>query len=358
MSKKNKPLSGYKEYTPNNDFDWSIYEDGYVGGGHLVPNKKVKTKPGEVCYCHESYAQDLYDSMEKFSQGRIFAPKDLRVGAIYTIDDIYVLSDHEIMINSNNGTSSVVDLNKESQLIRMYGSNSIKEFIDDILTADGKKRFIDLNVCAKVVDNGRVSIWDGYCAKIESEFFNELYNKNSVPKSYKAKIISMNNGGYTVDIMGVNCFLPSSLAASGPINDYESLLGKEEMVCVVNYSQQTKNFVVSHKKYLESTLVSRINDELFVGKDVFVKVTGITKNGMFCAIKDKNGDYVFSSLMHRSTMSPDIEASFDRKEFMIGDLFKAFVHKINWISDKECRIVIGDKAPVIEKENSEDNGRD
>ena len=154
--------------------------------------------------------------------------------------------------------------------------------------------------------------------------------------------------------MGVTCFLPNSLAASGPISDYSSLVGKEVMVCIVNYSTNTKNFVVSHKKYLEITLPTRIAEELYVGKNVSVKVTGLSRNGMFCAIRDKNGDYVFASLMHRSTMSSDVEASFDRHEFIVGDMFKAFVHKINWVSDKECRIVIGDKEPEKEKEELKD----
>ena len=357
MSKKIKTTPTGDTWSPNDDFDWSLYENGYVGGGHLVPNKSVKTKPGDVCCCHEPYAQELYDRMEAYFDGRTFAPKDSREGTLYTINNIEKLSDHEVIIDSSNGMSAVIDLNKETQFIHSLGMSNAKEFLYAITEhPEFKEQLIGAELCAKVVDNNRVSIWDGYRAKIEAGFFEELHRKGGPRWGYKAKIVSMNNGGYTVDIMGVSCFLPSSLAASGPITDYTSLLGKEVMVCVVNYSQQTKNFVVSHKKYLEITLPSRIADELYVGKDVFVKVTGITKNGLFCAIRDKNGDYVFASLMHRSTMSPDTEASFDKKEFLVGDMFKAFVHKINWVSEKECRIVIGDKEPVAEKEDFE-NGK-
>lgn len=351
MSKEKQYTAYGKDCTPIEDFDWSLYEDGYTGGNSLRVNKNVKTKRCDKVYCHEPYAQDLYDMMEAWFEGRNFAPKDTKEGSLYTIDGIEKISDHEVIIDSSNGMSAVVDLNKESQFIHSLGMANAREFLYAITEhPEFKNELLKSDLCAKVVENNRVSIWDGYRAKVEAGLFEELRRKEGPRWGYKAKVLSMNNGGYTVDVMGVSCFLPSSLAASGPISDYSSLLGKEVMVCVVNYSQQTKNFVVSHKKYLEITLPSRIADELYVGKDVFVKVTGITKNGLFCAIRDKNGDYVFASLMHRSTMSPDTEASFDKKEFLVGDMFKAFVHKINWINDKECRIVIGDKEPVAEKE--------
>ncbi|MBS7364400.1 MAG: S1 RNA-binding domain-containing protein [Paludibacteraceae bacterium] len=354
---KIKTVPNGKEWCPNDDFDWSLYVNGYNGGSNLVPNKRVKTKPGDVCCCHEPYAQELYDRMGAYFEGRKFTPKDSREGAMYSIDGIEKLSDHEVIINSNNGMSSVVDLNKEQQFIHSLGMANTKEFLYAITEhPEFKAELLKSDLCAKVVENNRVSIWDGYQAKIEQGFFEDLRRKEGPRWGYKAKVLSVNNGGYTVDIMGVNCFLPNSLAASGPVTDANALIGKEVMVCVVNYSQQTKNFVVSHKKYLEITLPSRIDDELYVGKDVFVKVTGITKNGLFCAIRDKNGDYVFASLMHRSTMSSDAEASFDKKEFLVGDMFKAFVHKINWVNDKECRIVIGDKEPVTGKEELE-NGK-
>lgn len=344
-----------KEFCPNDDFDWSLYDNGYDGGNRLVPNKKVKTNKGDVCYSHESYAQNLYDRMDAYFNGRNFTAKDSVEGTMHPIEGIEKISNHEILINSNNGMSSVVDLNKEGKFIRSLGLNNAREFIRVIDEhPEFKAELIQSELCVKVVDNKRVSIWDGYQAKVEQGFFEELRRKDGPRWGYKANVVSVNNGGYTVDIMGVECFLPNSLAASGPITDVDALVGKDIMVCVVNYSQQTKNFVVSHKKYLELTLPSRINEELYVGKDVFVKVTGVTKNGLFCAIRDKNGDYVFASLMHRSTMSPDIEASFDRKEFVVGDIFKAFVHKINWISEKECRIVIGDKEPVVEREEIAD----
>ena len=346
-----------KSYTPDKNFDWDLYEDGYNGGNILVVNKNVKCRKGDKVYCHEPYAQEMADRISSYFGGKVFGAKDSADGAIYTVDEIKPVSDHEIIIDSNNGMSSVVDMNKETQFIRTIGVDSVKDFIEALQNDPKfKQDLLKADLFAKVVDKNRVSIWDGYKAKVESCFFEELNSKNGPKYGYNAKIVSLNNGGYNVNIMGVECFLPSSLAASGPIADYSSLLGKDVKVCIVNYSAVTKNFVVSHKKYLEITLPTRIAEELYIGKNVFVKVTGISKNGLFCAIKDDNGDYVFASLMHRSTMSSDMESSFDRHEFSIGDMFKAYIHKINWIDETNCRIVIGDTMPVVEKEPLEKEG--
>ena len=144
-----------------------------------------------------------------------------------------------------------------------------------------------------------------------------------------------------------------SLAASGPITDFDALVGKTVKVCVVNFSKQTNNFVVSHKKYLEITLPSRVENELTPGLRVNVRVTGQSKNGLFCAIRDAHGDYPFASLMHRSTMSPDMESSFDKGEYIVGDIFMAYVHRIDWTEDGKYRIVIGDQMPKIVKTEKE-----
>lgn len=340
-----------KDCTPDENFNWSLYENGYTGGSSMVPNRKVKTNGKDVCYCHEPYAQSLYDMYDAYFAGRGFiAPKDLSESKVFVISDITKVSSHEVLVDSDNGMSAVVDMNKEGMFLNSIGVESVEAFVSIIENnPQYKKALLEMNVCAKVVDNGRISLWDGYCAKIESELFEELQRKDGPKYGYNAKILSLGNGGYMVEVMGLNCFLPTSLASSGPIQNPESLIGTELKVCVVNYSKITKNFVVSHKKYLEITLPSRIAEELYIGKHVFVKVTGISKNGLFCAIRDKNDNYTFASLMHRTTMSPDTESSFDKREFLIGDCMMAYVHKINWINDKECRIVIGDAKPVVEK---------
>lgn len=332
----------YTDIQPNPDFDWSIYEGGY-NGSNLVPNRNVKTKRGEVVYCHESYAQDVYDKMEAYLNGKYYEPKDQINGSLHNIKSISPVSDHEVRIDTFSGMSAVVDMNKEHQFINALGCENVQHFMGALRNPESKETILQYAKTAKVVDK-RVSIWEGIRANIEIEFMEQLKHE-SPSYGYLAKILSVNNGGYTVDVNGIKCFLPGSLADSGPITDFESLIGKTVNVCIVNYSKQTNNFVVSHKKYLELTLPSRVKNELIPGMKINVRVTGQSKNGLFCAIRDNNGNYPFASLMHRSTMSPDMESSFDKGEFITGDIFIAYVHRIDWTDDGKYRIVIGDQAP-------------
>jgi ribosomal protein S1 len=293
----------YSNVQPDPDFDWSLYENGY-NGKNLIPNRNVKTKHGDVVYCHEPYAQELYDMMEAHFNGQVYTPKDQITGSIYNVKSLTQVSDHEVILDTFGGMSAVVDMNKEHQFIDSIGCSSVKQFMAALKDPEAKEIILQRARTAKVVEN-RVSIWEGVRANIEHDFMEQL--KEGTPKyGYAAHILSVNNGGYTVDINGVKCFLPGSLAASGPITDFESLVGKTVNVCVVNFSKQTSNFVVSHKKYLELTLPSRVEHELTPGLRVNVRVTGQSKNGLFCAIRDAHGEYPFASLMHRSTMSPDM----------------------------------------------------
>lgn len=347
---KSKPTG--KSWGPDDGFDWSPYEDGCDGGSSLYVNKSVKVSGNDKVFCHEAYAQELYDIISGHHNGANMHPsaKDAKSGVVYTINDIRALSDHEVLIDSDSGMSSVVDLNKETQFVKNLGYHNSRDFVDALSDVDYRKRLLGDGVLAKVMDKNRVSIWEGYKSKIEKEFMDELLRKDGPHFGYKGTVVCTSGGGYTVDVLGVQCFMPASLASSGPITDAESLIGQEIHVCVVNYSVPTKNFVVSHKKYIEITLPSRIYEELYVGKPVFVKVTGTSKNGIFCAIKDNEGKWLYTSLMHRTTMSKCMEEMFDEGQFNVGDEFRAYVHKLNWIDDKNCRIVIGDSQPVLEDE--------
>lgn len=341
----------YTDVQPDPNFDWALYENGY-NGKNLIPNRSVKTKNGDIAYCHEAYAQDLYDRMVAHFGGQIYTPKDQITGSVYNVKSITQVSDHEVLLDTFGGMSAVVDMNKEHQFIRSIGCETVNNFMLALKDPESKEIILQHAKTAKSVGN-RVSIWEGVRSNIESEFMSQV--KSGKPcYGYTATILSVNNGGYTVDVNGIKCFLPGSLAASGPITDFDSLVGKTVNVCVVNFSRQTNNFVVSHKKYLDLTLPSRVKNELVPGLRINVRVTGQSKNGLFCAIRDAQGEYPFASLMHRSTMSPDMESSFDKGEYIVGDVFMAYVHRIDWTDDNKYRIVIGDQMPDITENETEE----
>ena len=351
MGKVKTKLTGNELCQGNNDFDWTPYENGYCGGNSLVLNTsiKVKNKKHNV-YCHESYAKELYDMYVNHMNGSSYVgSKDMVKGSLHNVTNVSVVSDHEILIDTIEGSSAIVDLTKERQYLDNIGVSDYKELIHNLKTSNTyKESLIGTGVVGKVVNGGRISLWEGHLSKIEKEFMDQI-NNTAKPCAYYAEVKEINGGGYTVDIMGVQCFMPGSLAAAGILTDFNALLGKTIPVMIVNYINTPKpGFVVSYKKYLNTILPQKIKNELSIGMEVYTRVTGTSKNGIFIQFKDNEGEWLFSGLIHRSVMSKDFEKRFDSREFRNGDEFKAFIHNIVEV-DGKWRIVVGDKNPELKE---------
>lgn len=342
-TKKNLP-SVVTEYG-NPDFDWSLYDKGF-NGVSLTINHDVKCLSNkEHVYSREPYAQDLYHMYMKKNPGTI-QQKDVILGATYTVCDMTPVSSHEIQVSMDNGMSDIIDLIKEHAFIHDYvGCSTIAQFMENF---DGYKDALLKNngIKVKVVENGRLSIAEGLRSRIEQEFVKEIRD-NECKYAYNATIKEINGGGYIVDVMGLKCFLPGSLAAAGIITNFEALMGKTIPVMPINYMPNS-GFIVSYKKYLNAILPSKIENELHIGQRISVKVTGTSKNGIFVIFKDKNGEYVFNGLIHRSVMSYDFENEFNRHAFNINDEFWAYINAINK-TDNGYRIVLSDQSDIVRK---------
>ena len=341
----------YNNIQPNADFDWDLYADGYNGGSKLVINRKVKTKnPKDKVYSHEPYAQELEDRMNAYYEHVPFKAKtvckDMFVGNTYDIIDIYPVSSCEVGIDSDNGMTAVVDMNKETQFLDAINCSSIEMFMKAITFVEDFKRSLLENHLTAVVNNtGRVSLWDGLRSKVENALVSQLNTPEDKQIYFNAHVVEINNGGYFVDISGVRCFMPGSLAAAGIITNFESMLGKTVPVMVVNYLPKS-GFVVSYKKYLNRILPDKIKKELAVGMMVSARVTGASKNGLFVIFKDNDGEWVYSGLVHRSVMSRDFERRFDSREFINGDEFHMYITAINEENGK-IRIVLTDSMDIV-----------
>lgn len=345
MKRTKKNLPSVVTECGNPDFNWSLYDNGF-NGVSLTVNHNVKCLSNkEHVYSHEPYAQDLYHMYMEKNPG-IIQQKDIIVGTTYTVCDMTPVSSHEIQVYMDNGMNEVIDLIKEHTFIHDYvGCSTIDQFMENF---DAYKEALLKNndIKVKVVENGRLSIAEGLRSRIEQEFVKEIRD-NEGKYAYNATIKEINGGGYIVDVMGLKCFLPGSLAAAGIITDFESLMGKTIPVMPINYMPKS-GFVVSYKKYLNAILPTKIENELYVGQHISVKVTGTSKNGIFVTFKDKNDEYVFNGLVHRSVMSYDFENEFNRHAFNINDEFWAYINAINK-TDDGYRIVLSDQPDVAKK---------
>lgn len=300
-------------------FDWSLYENGYVGGNKLVINKSIKTGTSKVkVYSHEHYAKELYKLYAGINE--VYA-KDMIKDSLLYVTDIKSINDNEIAIDTLSGSTVIIDLNKEKKFISMFGIESPSDFCRTIKVQENKERVLGFGLQAKILSNGdnaRVSLWDGHLAKIEQEFMTQIKNPTT---AYTAHIKEINKGGYVVSIMGIDAFMPGSLAAPNKLHDFNVLLDKDVMVMIESFIPGT-GFIVSHKKYLKYIIPMKL-EELELGKWMTGTVTGSTKFGIFVEF-----DEIFTGMIHTSKMSEDLKTKFMADIIRAGDSIEFYVDEI------------------------------
>ena len=83
-----------------------------------------------------------------------------------------------------------------------------------------------------------------------------------------------------VNLSGIKCFLPGSLAAANRIIDFQSFVGKTINIMVEMYDERRDIFVVSFKKYLKHVIDSKV-EELSLTQKYTGTVTGTSTAGVF-----------------------------------------------------------------------------
>jgi ribosomal protein S1 len=166
------------------------------------------------------------------------------------------------------GQTIVIDTKKEEKSMRKLGYPSIEmssgQVLDVVITKDSSGSF-----------NGSVSA--GYEKALKKELHRSIKEEDC---AYKVKVKNVCNGGFMVDLSGIECFLPGSLAAANRIMNFSDYVGKDLNVMVEVYDQKRDIFVVSFKKYLRKIIDKAVQDLSFSTRYQGV-VTGLSGNGVF-----------------------------------------------------------------------------
>jgi small subunit ribosomal protein S1 len=83
-----------------------------------------------------------------------------------------------------------------------------------------------------------------------------------------------------VNLSGIKCFLPGSLAATNRIFNFAEYVGRTIPVMVETYDEARNIFVVSFKKYLKNIINSKV-EEIAIGEKYVGKITGTSSLGIF-----------------------------------------------------------------------------
>lgn len=324
--------------SPDN-FNWDIYENGY-NGANLKPNKNVVVQRDGTrtkVYCHESYAQEMYNAYSNINTS-IYSAKDQLIGSVLSVCDITPISNTEVIVDTVGGGSAKIDLIKDKDFVKMCGCETVDVFINSLNNSKTfKTSLLETLPVVKVVNSDRISLWEGHVSKTTCEFHQQIKKPTH---AYYAYLESINNGGYIVVINNVKCFLPGSLAQANKINNYDALVGKTIPVMIDSYSEKT-GFIVSYKKYLATILPGKIKNELYIGMPIDAYVTGTKKGNVFMQWADSNGDMIFTGLLPQDNMSNETKQDVANGQFTPDSKWRMFISDIT----ENNRIVLSD-SPV------------
>jgi len=316
------------------DFDWNIQNGN-------KPNRKLKRVPdGFKVYCHEPYAQGLLDLFNSYFSGNTQIDdhgKDLTEGMVYSCK-IVVLKEDEALAQTSTGQNIYIDLRKEKKDADKLNISGLSFNIGDVVQA--RVRLSGSNYYGSVIEY--------YMHSLRLELFEQIKKESN---AYLIKIESINKGGYIVDLSGIKCFLPGSLAAANRITDFESYIGKQLHVMIEGYVEAKDIFIVSYKKYLNKIMESKIQ-ELDLTKKYKGFVTGTSEFGVFVEWEE-----VYTGLIHKTefleeseltTIHPGDEIEFYVKEIKDNNRLTLTLEK-----PLERNVIIQDLENQI-KERSED----
>lgn len=231
--------------------------------------------------------------------------------------------------NDNNKVSALIDI--ESKYTAFCSLQKEPQEIVDQLQVG---MIIDVKI--KTSQNGTVmaSISDA----IDEAKFNEIM-KSVGNKSigFNGKITELINGGYWVEVGGIKCFMPGSLAGLNKLWNFESLIGQTLVIMPISYSTEKNTIIVSHREYL-NTLIPNTIDNLQenIKTEMTGFVTGTTKFGIFAEFNQ-----CLTGLIPNTELDETTLGKFNRNEIKPGDAISFWAKEI--ITDR--KIILTQKGP-------------
>ncbi len=293
---------------------------------------KVKVPLGTKILCTNNYVleslslyglnEDIDKNIQKCENEESYVAR----GEVVTISEDNLGNKKSALIDVDSKFTAFCSLLKEP-----------KEIIDQLEAG----MVIDVKV--KTLSNGTVTA--SISGAITEVKFNEILNSiGDKSIKFSGKIIELINGGYWVDILGIKCFMPGSLAGLNKLWDFESLVGKTLNVIPISYSDEKNTIIVSHREYL-STLIPEAIGEL--NKNIKNQLNGIV-TGTFKAGVFAEFNQCLTGLIPSTELDEETLERFNKNEIKPGELIQFWTKEI--ISNK--KIILTQKGP---SENVWDN---
>ena len=188
----------------------------------------------------------------------------------------------------------LVDVNFKSE-----GQIAVSEFLDlegNLTIKVGDT--VDVFVSNKDENEGTIHLSRDKAKRMQ--LFDRLEDSQEKNGTVTGKIIRRIKGGYTVDLGGVEAFLPGSHVDLRPVPDMDALVGQEFEFKILKINRRRSNVIVSRRVLLEeqrSEQRGALLETLGEGQVVKGKVKNITEYGVFIDLGGLDG------LLHITDMS-------------------------------------------------------
>ncbi len=263
-------------------------------------------KLGVRIYCHEPYAQDLYDTMKSFEKGELTLSKDLKENQIYSVKATVISFDDKLIYAEevSSKTPVVIPFREYSKDVDLLANGENTNFL--IMVYKSTKHGENFGSEKKA---------------LSSSYKQELFNNLAENKWFDVTIKKLIKGGYlALYKKEIECFIPGSHAAANVVHNFNDMLNKNLTVMVDNYDQSNDLFILSYKKYVSHSMPIMIQNLEFNREYVGVLTNKPYDFGVFVEI---NG--YFTGLVHNSEFK-----DYDniRKTLKTGDTLNVYVKDI------------------------------
>jgi ribosomal protein S1 len=288
---------------------------------------------------------------------KVTIPSDVKIlkGKTYTLESLEFLKEYISHENSANGTSFINNgdvmsakvasiVKKNDKLTEALVDIDSKYTISCSLLSEPKE-IVNQLVEGMSLDV-KVKLKSGKLSASISDAINEVKIKELISSiddkstAYKCKVLELIHGGYWVNISGIKCFMPGSLAGLNKLYDFNMILGKELIVLPVTFSNEKNTVVVSHREYLKTQVpgaIEYIKESIKNKKSGFV--TGTTDFGVFVEFNE-----CLTGLIPNSELDDTTLSKFNSKDIKPGHNIEFWVKEL--ISDK--KIILSQKGPIID----------
>jgi small subunit ribosomal protein S1 len=192
------------------------------------------------------------------------------------------------------GDNVLVDVNFKSE--GQIPAHEFRDGVGNLMVKVGDR--VDVFVVRKNEMEGTIVL--SFEKAKRMQLFDQLEDVQDKNGTISGHIVRRIKGGYTVDIRGVEAFLPGSHVDLRPVPDMDALVNQEFEFRVLKINRRRSNVIVSRRVLLEEERDSKRNDLLLTleeGQVVKGRAKNITEYGVFVDLGGLDG------LLHITDMS-------------------------------------------------------